>query len=413
MPLFDVMATIHTGNWQVNVLAWYSLGKPSKILLFVGEGMQANLCVQFFQRKGCRQVEVCQTVLRLQQSPREHQQTIQDFIVKKVSATETCVLFRSAAKHLMREGMWLAYQALGGQQVWMGRLASAVLEDRLFLEQTGQADCWPPVAAADLELEDYIKIPGYHLNAWVKIPQDNNKDLPAEWQSAYNMLAQEADLASWWNSCRDLAHGCESLKVWDGKNNGSLIPVKMDNWDMLQIFFPQPLQQQPGNLTGNSLPHHKPWESYRYWIGLLWENVFARIWLLKQLGNILQPDKYKLYSSAKIALVPNGQELTDLDYVILFPNGRLLIFECKADMDAAQKPQQAEVRNRLADRLTGQPIKTCFLLPANDFNEQQRIEVEMERVYPKQLNFATVAANLADITQPHQGFKNLLDSVIV
>lgn len=426
MP-WDVMAMLHTKNWQVNVLAWYSLGKPKKILLFMGEGMEQSKqrCCEFFKSKGCQDIQVCDTILRFQQSPLEHKNVIKPFVEKKVTAHQNCVLFRSAAKHLMREGMLLAYQEFSKESTWKDRLASAVLDEGIFLEKTDGQSTWLSVTANELELADYAKIAGYHMVSCIRLPQNPNPDIPSEWQKAFVNLQRQASLAELWSWCAEFTKHCEQKGFWAKQKQGSktiapigpireLTPNLQTSLPMIAQFFPDSLQANCQFLDTEQLSQHDDyWKDRGIWIGMLWEKIFSRLWLIKQLDSKFGNNsfEYRLYTDAQIKIAPQGDSLTNLDYAVLFADGKVLIIECKSDMEAAQSPQQAEVRNRLADKLTGQPIQTCFLLPARNSAEQQSITLQMAKKYPKELGFATIAARLDRMEESDPEFSRILDEL--
>lgn len=426
----DVMAMLYTQNWQVNVLAWYSLGQPKKILLFLSEGVSQEiekakrLCCEFFQSKGCTDIQVCDDHLKLRQSPTEHQAIIQKFIQDQVRQQETCVLFRSAAKHLMREGMLLAYQALSQDPNWKQRIETAVLEEGIFV-QSFRGEQWSEVSAPDLEFGDYVKIAGYHLHISHLLP-GNNEDMPPAWRTAFENLVQYDSLATLWGACIRFKNHCHTQKQWNSdrgiSQSESAIICDLDgdlesNLSEIAQFFPESLQPNNAFLDARKLEKEgqncKIWQNYKLWIGMLWEKVFARIWLLGQLQQQFgdRPDSYRLYTSAEIKLSPQGSTLAELDYVVVFPNGRLLFFECKTSAEGSQSPQQAEVRNRLADKLTGQKIETCFLLPAKGAREKDEIQREMGNKYPKELGFSTIAARLDQMNQASPELQEILHKI--
>ncbi len=277
------------------------------------------------------------------------------------------------------------------------------------MEQAGKAPEWGSIKAPELELKDYVTIAGYFMVC------DTNQDMPEEWQKAYQNLQCEASLADLWGACVNLVEHCERAHQWEGKASiDGLSSDLRERLPSIAQFFPHALQENQQFLNVPTLlKYKKPWERYSQWIGLLWEQIFADLWLTKQLEKKFgkSTTAYQLYRNAKIKIAEKGDDLTELDYVVLFPNGKLLLIECKVDIKAAGKPQQAEIRNRLADKLTGQPIQTCFLLPAQDINEQQAIETDMDKKYPKDLGFATIAACLDNIEDTHRRLADILENL--
>lgn len=169
-----MLILLDTENWQVNYLAWLTLGKPLEIALFssprrIRDG-RAKQVVDFFEGKGCR-ASLIEEFLQPDDED-ENYGKVRDWIMdawQKNPDRSRIVLFRTGGTKFMGEGALLAFRDLTSSTASRDESLRRILftaginENNLYLSGPNNFRDKIVVNGEGVTLADLEKISGYRL----------------------------------------------------------------------------------------------------------------------------------------------------------------------------------------------------------------------------------------------------------